>query len=360
MTAVPIVSALKRAAPFWRKWPGNDGPLDAVARMADAAGLPISRLALDYAALAVGPGRIRPSEFERLRLYDTDVWGAADRREVVGAARSRRLIRQANFRRDCLALAADRLASNAYLAAHGLPTVPTLAVYHAGVAAPGRALLRSRDELRQFLAGHTALPLVVRPAEGGHARALFDDPGRDPAAEIDRIVTHVGDTPGVSWLVQPLVAPHPALASPTGGSLTPVRLLTLAGERGAKVFRAVWRLGGRDDLVASLDLKTGRALTLAPALGPHRAWAAPARLAVPDWAALKAAAVEGARLFGQFGLLGWDVAATAEGPMILGVDPEPDLDVCQLADRRGVLEPEFRAFLAERRRLGAEWRRTQA
>jgi hypothetical protein len=273
-------------------------------------------------------------------------------REVAGAWQARRIVDIANFRRDCLTLASDRLASGAYLAAHGLPTVPTLAVFHAGLAAPGANLLRTKDELRQFLEAHIHQPLIVRPAEGRGVRTLFVDYGLDPHAEIDRLIGATDDIPGVSWLIQPRIAP------PNGERLTPVRLLTVAGERGAKLLRAAWRLGGRDDLVASVDPRTGQALSLAPAHAPHRAQPAPPDLAVPDWAALKATAVEGARLLGQFGLLGWDVAAAASGPVILGVDPAPDLDLHQLADRRGVLDLELRAFLTERRRAGKEWGKT--
>jgi hypothetical protein len=330
----------------------GDGRLGRLLHMADAGGMPLWGLARDIAGLAVGPGRVGLADYETLRLYDPAVWDGADRRQVVGAGRARRFARQANFRRDCLALASDRLASSAYLAAYGLPTAPIPAIYHAGLAAPGEGLLRSRDELRQFLEDHVGQPLVVRPAQGAGARVLFDHPARDPAGEIEALLAATADRPGVSWLIQPRLGPR------EGGGLTTVRLLTLAGERGAKVWRALWRLGGRDDLVASLDLKTGAALTLAPARAPHRAQAAPPELAVPGWTALKATATEGARLFTQFGLLGWDVAPGAAGPTILGLDPAPDLAPHQLADRRGALEPEFRAFLAERGRLGREWRKT--
>jgi len=349
MTAVPILPALRRSP---RPASGDESLVARLARMAAAGGVPLSRLLADIAGLALAAGHVGLADYERLRLYDAALWDGADRREIAGAWQGRRIARIANFRRDCLALANDRLAASAYFAAHGLPAIPTLAVFHAGLAAPGANLLRTRDELRQFLAAHIHQPLVVRPAEGEGVRTLFADYGLDPHVEIDRLVEWAADAPGVSWLIQPRIAP------PSGDRLTPVRLLTLAGERGAKVLRAAWRLGGRDDLVASLDLRTGAALTLAPAAAPQRAQAAPPDLAVPDWAALKATAVEGARLLGQFGLLGWDIAAGAAGPVILGVDPAPDLDLHQLADRRGLLEPEFRAFLAERRRAGAEWRKT--
>lgn len=349
MTAVPILPALWRSP---RPATAGEGLAARLARMAEAGAMPVSRLIADVAALAIGAGHVGLADYERLRLYDAAFWDGAERREVVGAWQSRRIARIANFRRDCLGLAADRLASSAYLAAHGLPAVPTLAVFHAGLAAPGATLLRTRDELRQFLAAHIHHPLVVRPAEGAGLRVLFADYGLDPHVEIDRLLEWTADRPGVSWLIQPRIA------AASGERLTPVRLLTLAGERGAKLLRAAWRLGGRDDLVASLDPRTGAALTLAPAAAPQRVRPAPPDLAVPGWAALKATAVEGARLLGQFGLLGWDIAAGADGPVILGLDPAPDLDLHQLADRRGLLDRELRAFLAERRRAGAEWRKT--
>jgi hypothetical protein len=354
MTAVPFISALRRARPPWRTPTSGERFAGRFARLAEAGGLPLSGLARDIASLALGAGRVGLADYEGLRLYDAALWDGADRREVVGARRARRLARQANFRRDCLALANDRLAFGAYLAVHGLPTAPILAIFRAGLAAPGAGLLRTRDELRQFLEAHAGQPLVVRPAEGAGARVLFDHPGCDPAGEIDALLAATGDAPGVSWLIQP----RPA--SRDGGGRTTVRLLTLAGERGAKVWRALWRLGGRDDLVASLDLQTGAALTLTSSRAPHRAQAAPSDLAVPGWTALKATVTEGARLFTQFGFLGWDVAPGADGPTILGLDPAPDLAPHQLADRRGALEPEFRAFLAERRRLAGEWRKTSA
>jgi hypothetical protein len=351
MAAVPRTLPLvaPRASPDRAE--AEPGMMTALGRMASAAGAPVTHLMADFAALSLGQGRVAFADYERLRLWDAGFWGLADRREVVGARRGRELVRQANVRHDAFALAADRLASGAYLAAHGLPSVPLLAIYREGLAAPGGHLLRTRDQLRQFLEERAGEPLVARPAEGGSARFLFADPRLDPAAEVDRMVDEAADTPGVSWLFQPRIAPHPSHVRRLGGRLTSVRCLTLAGDLGPRVFRGLWRLGGRDDLVASLELKSGHALELFPAAAPHRAQPAPADLVVPEWSRLKATATEGARLFTQFGLLGWDVAAAAGGPVILGLDPSPDFDLFQLADRRGLLGPEFLAFLAERRQL---------
>ena len=58
---------------------------------------------------------------------------------------------------------------------------------------------------------------------------------------------------------------------------------------------------------------------------------------------------EASRLLAPLALIGWDVAPTADGPVILAVDPSPDLALHQLIDRRGVLNAEFQAFIAARR-----------
>ena len=358
-----MAGALRKSAHF-NPWPslnrgeGDEGMMSAIARMAEAAGVPPTRLMTDFATLAIGPGRIDFSDYERLRLYDEAFWGqaAADRRSLIGARRGHELALAVNFRHDCFALASDQLAANSYLSAHGLPTVPILAIYRAGLASPGRGLLRTREELRDFLERRAGTPLIAQPVEGGRVRALFA-PNGDARADIDRLLDEVRDAGETSWLIQPHLAPHPDAAPGDGQRLAPVRLLAVNGEYGPLVLRAYWRLGGRDDIVASLDLDSGAVLAVFPAGSPHRAQAAPARFAVPEWPSLKATAVEAMRLMGQFGLIGWDVAPTTEGPVIVALDPTPDLELHQLADRRGLIDAWFHDFIADRRRLAAEHRR---
>jgi hypothetical protein len=355
MAAVPRKSAHFSSWPSFHRSEGDEGMMSAIARMAEAAGVPPTRLMTDFATLAIGPGRVDFADYERLRLYDDAFWGHADRRAIVGVRRGHELAMAINFRHDCFALATDRLASNAYLSAHGLPTAPILAIFRPGLATPGRSLIRTRDELRAFLEGQTEQPLTARPVEGGAARLLFAA-GGDAAGDIARLLDEVRDAGETSWLFQPHLAPHPDAAG-DGQRLATVRLLTVNGLHGPIALRAFWRLGGRDDIVASLDLETGAVLTVFPAQSPHRAQTAPSGFAAPDWRRLKATAVEGARLMGQFGLLGWDIAPTTDGPVIEGLDPTPDLDLHQLADRRGLMDAWLHDFIADRRHLAAEHRK---
>ncbi|HVM99056.1 MAG TPA: hypothetical protein VMT68_02490 [Caulobacteraceae bacterium] len=357
MAAVPRKSALFHPWPATLRGDGDEGMMGAIARMAEAAGVPPTRLMTDFAQLAIGAGRVDFSDYERLRLYDEAFWAQGDRRQAVGARRGRELALLANFRHDCLALATDRLAASAYLAAHGLPTVPVMAIFRAGLATPDQALIRTRDALREFLEAHAGQPMLAEPVEGGEGRLLFA-PGADTAAQIDRLVDEVRDSGETSWLLRAVLPRHPEAPSDQG-RLAPVRLIMLNTDFGPMIFRAVWRIGGPDDICATLDLETGAARSVMPARAPSRAQAAPGGLAVPDWERLKATATEAMRLFGQFGLIGWDVAPTAEGPVILGLDPTPEFATHQLAERRGVLDHEFADFLSDRRRLAAHHHRAE-
>jgi len=150
MAAVLKPEFLARPAP--RRPAEDEGPMASLARMAEAAGVPPTGLLADLAALSLGPGRIAFADYERLLLYDTDFWGQADRRQVVGSRRARELALRANFRRDWFGLAANRIALATYLAAYGLPGPRLAAIYAPGLATPGALVLRGRDELREFLA----------------------------------------------------------------------------------------------------------------------------------------------------------------------------------------------------------------
>jgi hypothetical protein len=322
---------------------GDEGMMGAFARMAELVGVPPTRLMRDFAGLSFGPGRVSIGDYERLRLYDDAFWAGADRRTVVGARRGREIALQVNFRHEWLGLTENRLVWGAYLAAHGLPVIPTLAIYTEGLATPSRQLLRTREELRAFLAEQPDCPLVGRPAEGGHATAIV---GR-AASAIDHLVDDICDHHGAGYLFQPLIAPDARIAPLTEGRLAAVRLVTVAGDHGPRVARALWRTSAAADAVVPIDLRSGQ-ITRVSARSPMSG------VRMPDWEALKAAAVETARLLRHLPMLGFDVAPSESGPVIVGLSATPDLALHQLADRRGLLELDFVQFLESQRRLAAE------
>ena len=68
---------------------------------------------------------------------------------------------------------------------------------------------------------------------------------------------------------------------------------------------------------------------------------------------MKATAVEGARLMQQVPMIGWDIAPGPDGAIIVEMNQTPDFFLHQLADARGLLEPEFLAFMAFQKQAAA-------
>ena len=60
---------------------------------------------------------------------------------------------------------------------------------------------------------------------------------------------------------------------------------------------------------------------------------------------MKQLALEGARLMRHVPLIGWDIAPAENGPIIVEMNETPDFFLVQFADRRGILDDEFRAFM---------------
>lgn len=167
-------------------------------------------------------------------------------------------------------------------------------------------------------------------------------------------------------IVQPRFASHPALGNLSNGALTTVRLLTCLDERGqpelvgAAMRMAIGRNRTVDNLhaggiAAAVDLAAG---TLGPAsdLGTdcRLGWmdfhpASGARITgtvVPLWAEIKTLAADAHRAFGDRVLIGWDIAPTAAGPVVVEGNGAPDLDIMQRFVRHGLMAARLGVLLA--------------
>ncbi len=192
----------------------EEGMVGLLARMAEAVDAPPMKLMRDFAGLSLGPGRVSFSDYVRLRLYDEAFWADCDRRTVVGARRNRDLMGQANFRHDWYGLAANKAAAGAYLSAFGFPVIPTTALFALDIASPSQSLLRTRDELRQFLSDPAVYPLFGKPIEGAHSlgsaafagfnaeRAVLRAPG-GVETPLDHFVEDVCERYPTGYLFQP-------------------------------------------------------------------------------------------------------------------------------------------------------------
>lgn len=342
-----------------------------IARIRGATGLGHGAIVGAFARLARGPGKLSFADFVRLRLFEPQAPGAA-LNEFVGQRRNRDICVTVNYRHDWYGLMSDKVAVTSYLKSYGLPAIPIAAIYAAGLN--GEGVLASREALEPFITTPSHLPLFGKPVDGCQSlgsiglrayraagREFETTDGRRIA--LERLLSDIETNYAAGYVFQPLIRPHPDVTSLCGERLACARILTALTETGPKVIRTCWKIPAganmadnywrAGNLLAQVDIDSGRVLRATSGAGlearvhdrhPDTDIPLPG-FVIPQWAEMKALALRGARLMRHMPLIGWDIAPSESGAVIVEMNETPDFFLVQFADRRGILDAEFRAFM---------------
>ena len=328
-----------------------------------------------YLRLVLGPGRLSPDDFLRLRIFDEAFYGGADVGEFVGASRYRTLCYAVNYRHDWLGMLSNKIASMSYLTAYGLPVIPAKAIYAPRTGSAGSGVICDAAALKEFLLSPESYPLFGKPIEGSNSLGSIALVGC--VSSTHELLTSIGERVHTEdliaeidaryptgYLFQERAAPHSAITAVCGDRLATVRFLTIIAEDGARVFRACWKLPSginvadnywrSGNLLAQIDRESGRIMRVTSGSGSgmreytvHPDTQSPlVGFVHPQWEEMKALALKGARLMANVPLIGWDIACTDKGPVIVEMNEHPDSFLMQFADRRGIFDDEFKKFLA--------------
>lgn len=349
--------------------------LPALVKIGEATGMGPMQVVRDFANLAMGPGKISFNDYVRLRLFDHAVWQDSDRRSVIGQRRNRDLAVEINYRHDWYGLLDDKVASIAYLSAYGLPTARIAAIFAPRLMRDAPNILRDRAALQGFLATPHVYPLFGKPADG--FQSLGSIALRRPHIEsgeletidggrisLDSFIADLANHYDGGYLFERFLEPHRDAVRVHGERLGTARILTLSDGDGARIFRASWKIPAganmadnfwrSGNILAKLDLATGaiaRAVTGAgfdmvePGQHPDTTTTL-VGTKIPGWAELREVALEAARLMRHVPMIGWDIAPTAQGPVIVEMNETPDFFLNQFAHAEGMLTSEFLAFAA--------------
>ena len=233
----------------------------------------------------------------------------------------------------------------------GIPVPETFAVFATGGGwRRGGIPVRAESEWIGFFEEELPDAFVCKPAHGAHGRGIsvwsreangfVDHSGRrcNPAELYQRLASDSSHDPIV---IQERLENHPALAKLTGcTALQTARVATLTDASGAaQILYAEWKLiltagvvdnlrdGTSGNLTANASIETG----LLAAAGRRRddgtgiepvthhpvTGAALEGAALPDWEALRGLALRCARHFGLLRTVGWDIALTPKGPVVV-------------------------------------------
>jgi hypothetical protein len=304
-----------------------------------------------------------PRQYFHLALYErqagTDVTAFVPRRILYDW--------QANLNRlPELALVRDKRAFRARMQAYGLPCIAELFTVTADgtCTGPDDGPIGADEAFRLIRAAGGRV--FVKPVGnfGGSGGHVFDLARHDLPELLQR---------GEPRIVQPLLRQHPILDALYPRSVNTVRIDTLIDGDTVRSSAATLRLGmggsrvdnlSRGGLTVPIDLSTGRLA------GPGRRMPCFATryyqlhpdtgvrfesLTLPHWPQVRDLVERGARALAPLGTLGWDVALTAEGPVLVEANANWGEDLFQL--NRGLRDTPAGRQALEWYRNGAQRRR---
>ena len=367
--------------------PGTDGG-DAVAVERNDALPPFAEL-LQQAAAESGKGygalmrdmfryclgghKLTTEEYFHLRLYD-DKYTSEQKAAFIGIAKSRKIWSQVYKNSRTVGTIVDKLAGEALFRGAGFPVVRTLGACFLKRDLPGISAIDGQTALEAFLTVNAGTKLFGKPTSlkqslGAMATERFD-------AATGTVHLSNGKTMSVAelwaliennfkdgYLFQERLASHPDIARLCGDKIATVRLLTIVQDGEPEILATVWKIPVGDhvadnfwragNIVASLDLETGTVNEAIQGLGVKRKqiFAHPdsneaiAGFAMPDWQEAKALVLTASCLLQDTWMIGWDIAVTPDGPVIVEANETPSLTILQHVPGEGILTPRLQAFM---------------
>jgi hypothetical protein len=255
----------------------------------------------------------------------------------------------------------DRAGFARHCQNHGLAHVPTLLVFENG---------------RPFNGDLPGIDLFVKPVrgDGGDAeiwnalgRGRYRD-SRGWELHAGALLEHLRDLSRFvePYIVQPALRTHSSIADLAPGALCTVRMLSCRAENGAfELTNAAFRMPispplatdsfQADGIASSVNVKTGRlgrATDLA--MEGKTTWYERHPFAgtqiegrqLPMWQEAVDLVLRAHKAFGDYALIGWDVAILDDGPTLIDGDQAPDVDILQRTSRGPIGNGRFGELLA--------------
>lgn len=202
---------------------------------------------------------------------------------------------------------------------------------------------RALDQVAAALATAPGGRLVVKPVAGTGGRAI-QVVERVEGRPVLRVKGEAKPLTSLEiqerCLLQEAVVQHPALAAIYAGSVNTLRLQTMLKDDGEPLLLgALFRFGrnqsaadnmGSGGLGVGVDVDTGRLLPTARDLGNRPFDRHPETgivfegYAIPHWEAAVALALRVQRQLAWYRLVGFDLAFTEAGPVIIEINPQPE------------------------------------
>lgn len=380
MTVVAAQTEALLAAPKAAKPPAAETLL----RIAQDYGVGPFRQWREIFKLRYGPGKLASHEYVSTGAFRPDL-SMEQKREFVGRDGSYELNIAANPIKLTVSrgFLRDKVMYTQLIGSLGLRTTHTQALVHGTRFCGDIPALRTWQDVAAFLFRVARYPLFGKPVEGAgsigsvlieridaKAGRVHLSNGKD--LDLETFAREVVDAYPEGFVFQSAIRQHDTMSAVTGAAVGTLRVVTLRDAAGVSTLYTVWKIPSptamsdnywqNGSMIAEVS-DSGQVGRCAQGTGPGYAHVethpvSGARfegIQLPHWDDLHGLVQEAHALFPEFGVIGWDVAMTPDGPMIVEANDNPYHVLYQLAVDRGArnseLLPRFEAAAAESERI---------
>lgn len=334
--------------------------------VAERHGKPLQQVVFEMAKFGFGPGKITIDDYFALRLFDDDALKGVDKRTFAGPRAFSAIEADINYNKHWLVATGHKLVTEALMRGFGFPVARTKAVHSVIANYPAFTSLKTAARINAYLADESNYPLFCKPIDASASVGTFALDGFDPATRmlrlsngrliaLDSFVSDIVSRHGDGYLFQERLLAHPDVIRLCGDRIPTIRFYTINGPDGPEMFRAVWLIPTGDsvaatvpdqNILAAIDYRSGRIVRAITgnALDQRDVEFHPDTgtrimgFEIPDWHESRDMVLEAAKALDELPLIGWDIAPTADGGVILEASDRPDFMPVQRAERRGILE----------------------
>lgn len=323
--------------------------------------------------LTMRPTRLRLDEYYSAGLYDPAL-SMEQKRQYIGVKSNWDLNEKLSPAElnGVQTFVANKVMYTALIRQLGFGTTETQAVVSNIRKFGNIRRLAGAEELRAFLTSEAKFPLFGKPQSysGSFGSALIDGVegeeivlGNGRRIDLDAFCKEITSEYAEGYLLQSALKQHESLTKIAGRAIGTVRIVTIRPEIEPEVFYALWKVPSPDamsdnfwqdgSMITQVDKDTGQVGLCRKGTGLKGDWIETHpvsgerfdSLQVPFWEKACEMSREAHALFPEFGVIGWDVAVTEDGPVLIECNDNPFHSLYQLAYQRGIRNPDFAPVL---------------
>ena len=342
-------------------------------QVADRTGKSYQTQVGELITLCLRNNKLTIEEYFDLGVYKEST--AAHKLAYLGKNKSREIWAAANGQSSWRGAVEDKLAAGALFKGAGYPVPEVVACYSPTLSVPGIQALSTAHEVVQFLRSQAGTRLFGKPVGSLQSLgsiaidSICPDTGKINAAsgevlDLEAFAEVLAENYSSGYLFQERLSPHSIIAEICGDRLATIRVLTICQDHGPKIIASAWKIPTSTNmadnfwrpgnLAADIDLGTGLIRRVVQGKGLQQkeithhpdTGRAIAGTTVPCWEEVLSLVNSVAAFVKDVRLIGWDIAVTPNGPMIVEGNITPDMTLHQQVTGRGILDGAFRDYVA--------------